>query len=674
MPATSTKTNNVVNSNNGKAAAEDFVDVITREAGYRRCLILDGNVRDLFGDGKRHYLLLPEVLLSRLAAMDRDGQLCFTICGRWDRIDGLRFMNPMMQQAFQRALRQPSCAAAAPCSHPATNPPTEYDDGSSDTQPQADQRSPEATETNGVYRQPEEAFPAMRQVLSHNSERAAFILDWTEHLVGSSTHQDLAERQFLTVLAKATAEQPVGQTGPDALRGPTGLLIIITSDLASLPTSLYKDNPRTKVITVPRPDRPQRLAFFTHNQRDLRVSEPKAAPGQPTFQYSSCDAILNRMTDLCDGLTTVDMRNLLALSRQLPSKVPPGRLVNLYKFGQQRSPWEDLDGQKLMGVAEEIKKRVIGQDEAVEAVVTMLKRAHMGLGGLEHSSDRKKPKGKLFFVGPSGVGKTELAKATAEFLFGDESACIRFDMSEYSHEHDDQRLVGAPPSYVGFEQGGQLTNAVRQRPFCVLLFDEIEKAHGRVLDKFLQILEDGRLTDGRGETTYFSETVIIFTSNIGADQADPTSDCAAREAFFKDRVSDYFRNPPRADGTGGLGRPELLTRLGENNIVVFNHITDSGIRRKILRAKLVALEYNLRERFGLQFEVSDTCLDWLGNRSLSGCGGRDLINVIERDVINPLATFLFDRQHQLRAGRQLSVDVPAGKNEIQFEISEVIQS
>lgn len=130
----------------------------------------------------------------------------------------------------------------------------------------------------------------------------------------------------------------------------------------------------------------------------------------------------------------------------------------------------------------------------------ILIRAYTGLSGLQHSAKARTPKGALFFVGPTGVGKTELAKSLAQFLFGDEDACIRFDMSEFNHEHADQRLVGAPPGYVGYEQGGQLTNAVKNRPFSLLLFDEIEKAHPRILDKFLQILEDGRLTDGKGET------------------------------------------------------------------------------------------------------------------------------------------------------------------------------
>ena len=182
------------------------------------------------------------------------------------------------------------------------------------------------------------------------------------------------------------------------------------------------------------------------------------------------------------------------------------------------------------------------------------------------------------------------------------------------------------------------------------------------------------MTDGRGETTYFSETVIIFTSNIGSDRADPSMESAAHEAHFKKMVSDYFRNPPRADGTGGLGRPELLNRLGENNIVVFNHIRDPGIRRKIFQAKLVALQESLRERFGLQFEISDACLDWLGVQSQSSTGGRDLINAIERDLINPLASFLFDRQHQLKQGRKLSIDVPAGQDSIKFHILEGVHN
>lgn len=194
------------------------------------------------------------------------------------------------------------------------------------------------------------------------------------------------------------------------------------------------------------------------------------------------------------------------------------------------------------------------------------------MSGLQHSSHTK-PKGILFFAGPTGTGKTETAKTLAEKLFGDESCCIRFDMSEYGQSHSDQKLLGAPPGYVGYEAGGQLTNAVRENPFSILLFDEIERAHPSIFDKFLQILEDGRMTDGQGNTVYFSECIIIFTSNLGiftrnamgSREANVTSEMEYPEVQKKVRqaIENYFKLE--------LGRPEILNRIGEN-IIVFDFI------------------------------------------------------------------------------------------------------
>ncbi len=349
----------------------------------------------------------------------------------------------------------------------------------------------------------------------------------------------------------------------------------------------------------------------------------------------------------------------MLLSRSVESPLRPDRLLNLYRFGDERSPWEELSEARLTRVDQHLATRVLGQADAVTHVATMIVRAWLGLAGLQHSARRSKPKGTLFFVGPTGVGKTELAKACAEFLFGDESACIRFDMSEYNHEHSDQRLVGAPPGYVGFEEGGQLTNSVRARPFSVLLFDEVEKAHGRVLDKFLQILEDGRLTDGRGETAWFSETVIIFTSNIGAATLPAAVDSPSAHV-------DHFRNAVEEHFVQHLGRPELLNRLGDN-IVVFQPISEQGMRLGILQKKLQPVVEHLRERWGVELDVGTAALEHLTAQARVSHGGRGLLNAVERELLNPLARFLFERHAKLVRGRTVSVGVADGH--LDFELS-----
>jgi ATP-dependent Clp protease ATP-binding subunit ClpA len=268
----------------------------------------------------------------------------------------------------------------------------------------------------------------------------------------------------------------------------------------------------------------------------------------------------------------------------------------------------------------------------------------MGVTGIHKSSSRAMPKGVFFFVGPTGVGKTELSKSLAKFLFGDETACIRFDMSEYSQENSDQKLIGAPPGYVGFEEGGQLTNAIRERPFSVVLFDEIEKAakpNPRILDIFLQILEDGRLTDNRGETTYFSDTVIIFTSNLGTSEVRSGSDPERVAGEFVRIVKEYFDNE--------LKRPEILGRIGYENIVPFNFINDPAFADKILKSKMEPVKLGIREKYGMELEIED----W-GSFSayiLSGAdvskGGRDILNALDSRLLTPMAMRLFDNYDDL---------------------------
>ena len=229
------------------------------------------------------------------------------------------------------------------------------------------------------------------------------------------------------------------------------------------------------------------------------------------------EALIRAFADQTDGLSLSNTIAITQLARREGMRFDEIEdAVLRFKVGVSENPWRQSHlRQQVTEAADKVGARVKGQPAAVQKTLDILKRSIGGLSGAHTSRRSGRPRGVLFFAGPTGVGKTELAKAITEVLFNDQEAYVRFDMSEFSSEHSDARLLGAPPGYVGHDAGGQLTNAIRQRPFSVVLFDEIEKAHPRILDKFLQLLEDGRLTDGSGNTVYFSETVIIFTSNLG---------------------------------------------------------------------------------------------------------------------------------------------------------------
>jgi len=298
---------------------------------------------------------------------------------------------------------------------------------------------------------------------------------------------------------------------------------------------------------------------------------------------------------------------------------------------------------------ERLRERVVGQDEAVVAVSNAIRRARSGI------ADPNRPMGSFIFLGPTGVGKTELAKTLAQFLFDQEQALIRIDMSEYMEKHAVSRLVGAPPGYVGFEEGGQLTEAVRRRPYAVLLFDEIEKAHPDVFNILLQLLDDGRLTDGQGRTVDFKNTVVIMTSNVGSQYLqDVTHD----EAEMKREVLAALR---------AQFRPEFLNRVDE--IITFHPLGQEQLRT-IVEIQLQAVANRLADRH-VRLELTDRAKALLATEGYDAVyGARPLKRVIQRDVLNPLSLKLL--QGELRDGELVRIDAREGS--LVFEKSAVAQS
>ena len=278
--------------------------------------------------------------------------------------------------------------------------------------------------------------------------------------------------------------------------------------------------------------------------------------------------------------------------------------------------------QKLVRMEERLHARVVGQDEAVRAVSEAVRRARAGL------QDPKRPMGSFLFLGPTGVGKTELARALAEFLFDDEHAMVRLDMSEYQEKHTVARMIGAPPGYVGYEEGGALTEAVRRRPYAVVLLDEVEKAHPEVLNVLLQLLDDGRLTGGQGRTVDFKNTLIIMTSNLGSDAILEFGerDRAEMEALVQRAIRQHFR-------------PEFLNRLDE--IVVFQQLTREQIRH-IVTLHAESLRKLLHER-GITLELSEAAVDALAEEGYDPhFGARPLKRTVQRRIQNPLAMKLLE--------------------------------
>jgi DNA replication protein DnaC len=441
---------------------------------------------------------------------------------------------------------------------------------------------------------------------------------------------------------------------PDIPAGSHLILVYLSED--RIPVELSQNEPRSVVLTIAAPDR-----------RDLRQLL--------TDFYNFNEADTARALNLFFGLSFFEIRSILDGAGSTDLDVIE-KAVRVFRFGRETNYWDELGFEKLRSFRTFCEAQVKGQPQAIDKVQTVLVRARADIQRTTGGNPGR-PRGALFFAGPTGVGKTRMAQRITEFLFGDRRHMVRFDMSEYAEEYQVSRLYGAPPGYIGFDQGGTLTNAVRTNPFSVLLFDEIEKvgSNTKIFDIFLQVLDDGRLTDSRGTTSQFSESFIIFTSNLGADTANAEEldrlkgDATARREHFVGAVEEYFIDR--------LGRPELLNRIGRDNIVVFNFIDSEETARSILLQELRTItdEFNKsyavrvpRLRLDVPLDEAAALLYRLDADRITAFGGREVSNLVNARVRDELAYAVLEAESRGLPSAVIRVGISG--DDLTFDIAE----
>ncbi|MDR2209135.1 MAG: AAA family ATPase [Azoarcus sp.] len=481
---------------------------------------------------------------------------------------------------------------------------------------------------------PETLAPLLERFVSLPGEPMVLVLDFASRLTVQGASMSLPEHDFFTramVLSYQARSRPHGP----ARKPFFNTVIWIAEKEGDLPDWLTIGNPRIRVIPIAKPDAAIRGTLSAAMLRSL----PDCREAAPEVLETAASVFV----DSTDGLLLADMRAIVQLAAMEQVGVAKiADAVRRYKVGVTEDPWQRIDRRKIQAAEPFIQSRVKGQSHAVTHVLDIVKRAITGVGGGRRGN---RPRGAVFLAGPTGVGKTELAKTVTNLLFGDDSAYIRFDMSEFSAEHSDQRLLGAPPGYVGYDMGGELTNAVREKPFSVILFDEVEKAHPRILDKFLQILDDGVLTSGRGDRVYFSEALIIFTSNLGIYR---TNEHGVRELNAKpseplSQIQQKVMHEIQRHFKETLNRPELLNRIGEN-IIVFDFIREE-VANEIFDQMVASIFADLESQ-GFSFSMDAAAREALRTLCLSDLsnGGRGIRNQLEAHLLNPLARAVFDQK------------------------------